>query len=59
MDGEEDEDLSLAILEGIEEDYHRVVKIARPKSKGKRELLNLKSSINNGNASPSFQHGKG
>jgi hypothetical protein len=59
MDGEEDEDLSLAILEGIEEDYHRVVKIACPKSKGKRELLNLKNSINNGNASPSFQHRKG
>jgi hypothetical protein len=45
MDCEEDKDLSLAILEDIEEDYHRAVKVAHPKSKGKRELLNLKAPL--------------
>ena len=58
MDGEEDKDLSLAILEDIEEDYHRVVKVAHPKSLGKRVLLNLKSSINYGDASSSSRRGK-
>ena len=43
---DEDEDLTLAQLNAVEEDLHREVKVARPKSKGKRELFNLKSSVN-------------
>lgn len=31
LDGVEDEDPSLAILDAIEEDFHREVKVARPK----------------------------
>jgi hypothetical protein len=58
VDGEEDDDPSLAILEDIEEDYHQVVKVAHPKSKGKKELLNLKSSINYGDANSSYRHRK-
>jgi hypothetical protein len=40
-DSNEDIDLSLAILEAIEEDFHRGVKAMRPKTKGRREVLNL------------------
>jgi hypothetical protein len=40
-DSEEDKDMSLVLLEAFEEDYHRVGKVAHPKSKGKRELLNF------------------
>jgi hypothetical protein len=53
LDGDEDEDLSLEILDAIEEDFHRKVKVARPKTKGRRGLLNLKSSINYSDASAS------
>jgi hypothetical protein len=45
-DDEEDEDPSLAIPDAMEEDFHRKAKVAHPKFKGRRELLNLKSSIN-------------
>jgi hypothetical protein len=45
LDGVEDEDLSFAILDANEEDFHQVKKLARLKTKGKREVLNLKSSI--------------
>jgi hypothetical protein len=50
LDSDEDMNLSLAILDAIEEDFHRVVKVARPKTKGRREMLNLVSSINYGDA---------
>jgi len=50
-DGVEDKDPSFPILDVIEEDFHRVKKVARLKIKGRREVLNLKSSINYGNAS--------
>jgi hypothetical protein len=43
MDGFHDEE-SLAILDALEEEIHRDKMIARQKTKGKRELLNLKSS---------------
>jgi hypothetical protein len=33
LDGVEDKDLSLAILDAIEEDFHREVKIVHPKTK--------------------------
>jgi hypothetical protein len=45
-DGVEDEDPSFSILDAIEEDFHRVKKSVRLKIKGRREVLNLKSSIN-------------
>jgi hypothetical protein len=50
-DGVEDENLSVAILDAIEEDFHQVKKGVRLKIKGRREVLNLKSSINYGGAS--------
>jgi hypothetical protein len=58
MDGFQDEE-SLAILDALEEDIHRDKMIARQKTKGKRELLNLKSSINYGDASTSSKRWKG
>jgi hypothetical protein len=51
LDGNEDEDPSLAILDAIEEDFHREAIVAHPKNKGRRELLNMKSSIDYGDAS--------
>jgi hypothetical protein len=57
-DSEEDEDTSLVLVDAFE-DYHPVGKVARHKSKGKRELLNLKSSINYGDAISSSRSGKG
>jgi hypothetical protein len=53
LDSVEDFDPSLAILEAIEEDYHREVKAARPNTKGRREVLNLVSSMNYGDSSAS------
>lgn len=51
VDSLEDEDLSLAILDAFEEDFLREVEVAHPKSKGRREILNLVSFINYGDAS--------
>jgi len=50
---------SLAILDAMEDEFHRDKMIARQKTKGKRELLNLKSSINYGVASAPSRRGKG
>jgi hypothetical protein len=50
-DGVGDEDSSFAILDAIEEDFHRVKKGARLKIKGRREVLNLESSIDYSDAS--------
>lgn len=50
---------SLAILDAMEDEFHRDKMIARQKIKGKRELLNLKSSINYGVASAPSRHRKG
>ena len=41
------EDLPLALLKAVEEDF----KVAQAKYKGNRELRNLKSSVNYGDAS--------
>jgi hypothetical protein len=57
--GEEVEDPSLEFQDAIEEDLLRIVKLARPKNKGRREVLNLNSSINYGDASVSSRQGKG
>jgi len=59
LDRVEDEDSSLAILDAFEEDFLREVKVVRPKTKGRREILNLVSSINYGDASTSSRHRKG
>jgi hypothetical protein len=56
VDSAEDEDPPLAILDAFEEDFLREVKVARLKSKGKREILNLVSSINYDDASVSTRH---
>jgi len=50
MDGVHGEE-SLAILDAIEEEFLWEKMIACQKSKGKRGLLNLKSSINYGDVS--------
>jgi len=50
---------SLAILDAIEENFHRRVKAARPESKGRREVLNLASSINYGDSCASSRRRKG
>jgi len=50
-DDAEDEDSALALLDAIEEDFHRDSMGKRHKIKGMRELQNLKSSINYDGAS--------
>jgi hypothetical protein len=50
---------SLAILDAMEEEFHRDKMIAHQKTKGKRELLNLKSSINHGDVSAPSRRWKG
>jgi hypothetical protein len=50
---------ALAIRDAMEEEFQRENMIARQKSKGKRELLNLHSSINYGNAKVHSRRRKG
>jgi hypothetical protein len=59
VDSNKNEYPSLAILDTFQEDFFRKVKVACPKSKGRREILNLVSSINYGDASASTRHRKG
>jgi hypothetical protein len=59
LDSYEDMDPSLAIWKAIEEEFHQGVTAARPKTKGRREVLNLVSSINYGDSSESSWHRKG
>jgi len=42
---------SLAILDAIEEEFHWDKMLVCQKTKGKRELLNLKSTVNYGDVS--------
>jgi len=49
----------LAIQDAMEEEFYQDKMITRQKTKGKRELLNLKSSINYGDANTSFRRRKG
>jgi len=44
-------DMPLDCVSDSEEDFYRVKKVARFKIKGRRDVLNLKSSINYGDAS--------
>jgi hypothetical protein len=53
------EDEALAIRDAMEEDFLREKMKARQKSKGKRELLNLQSSINYGGTLVSSRRSKG
>jgi hypothetical protein len=53
------EDMTLALLTAIEEDLQREVKAACPKTRGRRELLNLECSINYDTACASSRRGKG
>jgi hypothetical protein len=58
LDGVHGEE-SLEILDAMEVEFHRDEMIASQKTKGKRELLNLKSFINYGDASAPSRRGKG
>ena len=59
LDYDEEEEPTLALLDPIKYDFLREVKVAWPKTKGKRELLNLESSVNYGNAKASARRRKG
>jgi hypothetical protein len=50
---------ALAIRDAMEEDFQREKMIARQKSKGKMELLNLHSSINYGDSKVPSRSRKG
>jgi hypothetical protein len=50
---------SLAILDAMKEEFHQDKMIAPQKTKGMRELLNLKSSINYGDVSAPSRCWKG
>ena len=58
-DGDEEEDWKLALLNEVKENFLREMKVMQPRSKGKRELLNLESSINYGIASRPSRRRKG
>jgi hypothetical protein len=45
----------LAILDAFPEEFYRDQMLAHQKTKGKRELLNLKSSVNYGDVSAPFK----
>jgi len=59
LDRVEDEDSSLAIMDAFKENFLQKVKVTRPKTKGRKEILNLVSTINYGDASVSSRHKKG
>jgi hypothetical protein len=50
---------SLAILEAIEEDFHRGVKATHPTTNGRREVMNLVNSIDYNDSSTSSWLRKG
>jgi hypothetical protein len=50
---------SLAILDVITEDFYRDQLVAHKKTRGKRELLNLKSSVNYRDVSAPSRRRKG
>jgi hypothetical protein len=59
VDHGEDEDASLAIMDAFEYEFFQKVKVARLKTKGRRKILNLVSTINYGDASASSWYRKG
>jgi hypothetical protein len=58
LDGDE-EDWTLALLNEVKENFLCDIKVMQPKTKGKKELLNLESIINYGIASGPSQRRKG
>ena len=58
LDGDE-EDRKLALLNEVKENFLWDIKVMQPRTKGKRELLNLESSINYGIASGPSRRRKG
>ena len=50
LDCDEDEDPTLALLDATKEDFFSYWKVGCPKTKGKREVLNLESFVNYGDA---------
>jgi hypothetical protein len=56
--GEEVEDPLLEFQDAIKEDLLRIVKLVLPKNKGRKEVLNLNSSINYSDASVSSRQAK-
>jgi hypothetical protein len=59
LDRVEDKDSSLAIMDAFEEDFLRKVNVTQPKTKDRREFLNLVSTINYGDTSTSSRQRKG
>jgi hypothetical protein len=55
LDCEKDEDPTLVLLDAIKEEFLREVKVGQPKTKGKRELLNLENSVNYGDTKASVR----
>jgi len=58
LDGVHGEEF-LAIRDAMEEEFYQDKMITHQKTKGKRELLNLKSSINYGNTNAPSRRQKG
>jgi hypothetical protein len=58
-DGNEEEDQKLALLNKVKENFLWEIRVVQPRTKGKRELLNLESSINYGIASGPFSEKEG
>jgi hypothetical protein len=58
LDGDEDMDPSLAMLEAIEENFHQGVKATRQKIKGRREVLNQAINYSDSSASSWLKKGK-
>ena len=58
-DGDEEEDWKLALLNEVKENFLWEIKVVQPRTMGKRERLNLESSINYSIASGPSQRRKG
>jgi hypothetical protein len=58
FDCDKEEDPYLVMLDDFKEDFLWIMDVARPRAKGKRELLNLESSVNYGIASTSSRRRK-
>jgi hypothetical protein len=60
LDCDEDEDPMLVLLDAAKEEFFfSPERLGGPKTKGKREVLNLESFINYGDAKASVRQGKG
>ena len=59
LDCNKEEDPYSAMLDDVKEDFLRVMEGTQPRTKGKRELLNLESFVNYGIANASSRRRKG